>query len=97
MNPEQYLPLECLPQGEWAEVADVSGDPGWVCRLAELGVRVGGRVQMLRGGSPCLVRVGGSRLSLRGDGAQILVRPACAPPGSEDSTRGFIPATPTGF
>jgi ferrous iron transport protein A len=70
------LPLECLRPGEWAEVADVSGEPGWVCRLAELGVRIGCRLEMLRGGSPCLIQVGGCRLSLRGDDAmQVLVRP----------------------
>jgi ferrous iron transport protein A len=71
-----FLPLECLQPGEWAEVADVSGEPGWVGRLAELGVQVGMRLQVLRGGSPCLIRVGGSDLSLRGErGLQVLVRP----------------------
>jgi ferrous iron transport protein A len=73
---ELLMPLECLRPGEWAEVCDVSGEPGWVCRMAELGVRVGCRVQMLRGGSPCLVQIGGGRLSLRGEQAmQVLVRP----------------------
>jgi Fe2+ transport system protein FeoA len=73
------LPLEHLGPGEWADVADVTGEPGWVGRLAELGVRIGCRLQMLRGGYPCLLQVGGSRLSLRGEDAmQILVRPvAC--------------------
>jgi Fe2+ transport system protein FeoA len=70
------VPLELLEAGEWAEVAEVSGEPGWVGRLAELGVRIGSRLQMVRGGYPCLLQVGGSRLSLRGDYAmQILVRP----------------------
>jgi ferrous iron transport protein A len=70
------LPLECLRPGELAEVADVCGEPAWVGRLAELGVRVGCLLEVLRGGSPCLVRVGGSRLSLRSDDvAQVLVRP----------------------
>lgn len=76
MSVEILLPLECLRSGEWAEVCDVSGEPAWVCRLAELGLRVGCRLQMLRGGSPCLIALGGSRLSLRGDQAmQVLVRP----------------------
>lgn len=73
------LPLECLRPGEWAEVCDVSGEPAWVCRLAELGIRVGSRLQMLRDGSPCLVLIGGGRLSLRGDQATaVLVRPLAA-------------------
>lgn len=70
------LPLECLRPGEWAEVCDVAGEPDWVGRLAELGLRVGCRLQMLCGGSPCLIAVGGCRLSLRGDHAmQVFVRP----------------------
>jgi Fe2+ transport system protein FeoA len=73
---DTLLPLDLLRGGEWADVADVCGEPGWVCRLAELGVRIGCRLQVLQPGSPCLLQVGGCRLSLRGDGAtQILVRP----------------------
>ena len=71
------LPLEGLRSGEWAEVAEVSGEPAWVARMAELGIRAGSRLQVLQPGSPCLLRVGGSRLSLRADqAAQILVYPA---------------------
>jgi Fe2+ transport system protein FeoA len=70
------LPLEYLRPGEWADVAEVHGEPGWVGRLAELGVRIGCRLQVLRGGYPCLLQVGGSRLSLRGEETmKILVRP----------------------
>jgi ferrous iron transport protein A len=73
---DTVLPLELLRPGEWAEVEEVSGEPGWVGRLAELGVRVGCRLRMLQGGCPCLLQVGGCRLSLRGECAtQILVRP----------------------
>ena len=76
MVPVTLWPLECLRPGEWADVADVVGDPSWVARLAKLGVRVGARLQMLRDGSPCLLQIGGGRLSLRGDHAmQVLVRP----------------------
>jgi Fe2+ transport system protein FeoA len=69
-----------LQSGEWADVADVAGDPGLVCRMAELGVRTGCRLRMLQAGCPCLLQVGGCRLSIRGESAmQILVRPvACA-------------------
>ena len=70
------LPLEYLGSGEWAEVAEVSGEPGWVNRLAELGLRCGSRLRVLQAGQPCLLQVGESRLSLRGeDLMQILVRP----------------------
>jgi Fe2+ transport system protein FeoA len=73
------MPLELLHSGQWADVADVSGEPGWVTRLAEMGVRIGSRLCVLQAGSPCLLQIGDSRLSLRGDFAmQILVRPVIA-------------------
>ena len=76
MHHDTLLPLELLSSGEWADVADVAGEPGWIGRLAELGVRIGSRLRMLQPGSPCLLDVDGSRLCLRGDWAmQILVRP----------------------
>ena len=79
MNTDTLLPLETLAPGDWAEVAEVRGDPGLVGRLAEMGVRIGSRLQVLQPGSPCLLRVAGARLSVRADLAmQILVRPAMA-------------------
>ena len=76
MNVDSLLPLELLRPGEEAEVADVTGTPGWISRMAEMGVRIGCRLRMLQGGCPCLLQVGGCRLCLRGDcAARILVRP----------------------
>lgn len=76
MSPDFLLPLDAIRPGEWADVADVSGEPTWIGRMAELGLRVGCRLRVLQPGSPCLVQLDGSRLSLRGDAAvQILVRP----------------------
>jgi len=73
---KNLLPIEMLSSGTWADVEEVQGETNWVSRLAELGVRVGSRLQVLQPGSPCLLEVGGSRLSLRADLAmQILVRP----------------------
>lgn len=70
------LPLEMLQGGQWADVTSVYGEPGWVGRLAELGVRAGCRLQVLQPGAPCVLQVGASRLSIRGDQAmQIFVRP----------------------
>lgn len=73
------LPLEMLRRGEVADIAEVHGEPCWVGRMAELGVRIGSRLRVLQPGSPCVLEVGSSRLSLRGDcTAQILVRPILA-------------------
>ena len=70
------VPLDLIESGQWAEVAEVSGEPAWVGRLGELGVRTGTRLQVLQPGRPCILRIGGCRLSLRSDwDAQILVRP----------------------
>ena len=77
MGAHTLLPLELLGPGEWAEVHDVSGEPAWVGRMAELGIRNGCRLQVLQPGSPCLLSVDGCRLSVRGgcDVCQIFVRP----------------------
>jgi Fe2+ transport system protein FeoA len=73
------LPLDCLGSGEWAEVAEVTGEPRWIGRLGELGLRVGTWVKILQPGSPCLLEIAGCRLSVRLDnGMQILVRPVAA-------------------
>jgi ferrous iron transport protein A len=80
VNSEALVPLELLRPGEWADVAEVSGDPGLVCRMAELGVRSGCRLRMLQGGCPCLLQVEGCRLSLRVESLmQIFVRPVACP------------------
>lgn len=79
MSADHLLPLELLRPGEWGEVVEVAGEPGWVGRLAELGIRTGCRLQVLQPGCPCLLQVGGCRLSLRGEQAmQVLVRPLAA-------------------
>ena len=76
MNSNDLLPVEALCSGDWADVAEVQGETSWIHRMAELGIRAGSRLQVLQPGSPCLLQVGGSRLSLRPEFAmQILVRP----------------------
>jgi Fe2+ transport system protein FeoA len=69
------LPLDMLQAGDLGEVAEVCGEPGWVGRLAELGLREGSRVCVLQPGTPCLLQVANGRLCLRGgECSQILVR-----------------------
>jgi Fe2+ transport system protein FeoA len=82
MNSDLPIPLEMLRAGEWAEVENVAGEPAWVGRMAELGVRAGCRLCVLQPGSPCLLQVGGCRLCLRGECLmRILVRPVVAAAG----------------
>ena len=73
------MPLDMLRAGEWAEIHEVSGEPAWVGRLAELGLREGCRLQVVQAGSPCLLQITQCRLCLRDDRcSQILVRPVPA-------------------
>lgn len=70
------LPLDMLATGEWGEIAEIGGEPGWVGRLAELGLREGCKIRVLQAGSPCLLQVADCRLCVRGcECSQILVRP----------------------
>jgi Fe2+ transport system protein FeoA len=81
MNPP--LPLEFLRAGEWADVAEITGEPSWIGRMAELGLRAGCRVQVVQGGTPCLVQINGTRLCLRGTQAMhILVHPVALAPAA---------------
>ena len=76
MTSPHLLPLELLNCGQCAIVEDVQGEPGWVGRMAELGLRSGCRLQVLQPGSPCMLQLGGCRLCVRSDDAiRILVRP----------------------
>lgn len=61
------VPVSSLRCGEVADVADMSGSPEVIRRLEELGIRHGARLEVLRGGSPCIVRVGGAKLCFRHD------------------------------
>jgi Fe2+ transport system protein FeoA len=80
VDTELLLPLELVHGGESAEIVEVAGEPSSVTRLAELGVRAGSRLRVLQPGSPCLLQIGGARLSLRPDRhIQILVRPLATP------------------
>jgi ferrous iron transport protein A len=74
--PTELLPLEMLEAGEWADVAEVTGEPCMVGRMAEMGLGIGCRFRVLQPGSPCLLQVGDSRLTLRAACTLcILVRP----------------------
>ena len=73
------IPLEFVGRGEAADVEEVHGEPCWVGRMAELGIRHGCRLRVLQPGRTCVLEVGECRLTLRGDCAlQILVRPVAS-------------------
>jgi len=78
------IPLNMLLAGESAEVAQVLGIPEHVHRLHELGLSAGTRIEMVQPGSPCIIRLSGSRLCFReSDAIGVLVRPGQAEEASE--------------
>lgn len=73
------LPLSLLTAGEMARIGTVTGAADHVRRLGEMGLRGGARVEMVRPGSPCIIRLGGQKLCFRCDEVTtILVRPESA-------------------
>ncbi len=74
--PAMLIPLHLLVPGASGRVASLYGEPNEVLRLQELGLCQGVTVGMVRGGSPCILRLGEQTLCLRMDGPlQILVEP----------------------
>ena len=70
------IPLTMLRPGEVANVQLLVGAPEFVRRLHELGIRDGALIEIIRGGSPCIVRVEGSTLCFRHDEqVRVLVSP----------------------
>jgi ferrous iron transport protein A len=70
------IPLALLRRGEVANVHQLVGAPEPVRRLHELGFRAGALIEIIRGGSPCIVRVEGSTFCFRDDEqVRVLVSP----------------------
>ncbi|MGO9598849.1 MAG: FeoA family protein [Isosphaeraceae bacterium] len=69
------VPLYCLRAGQGGCVCGVVGTCDVVHRLREMGLYDGAQVQMLRPGSPCIIRLHGQRLGFRMDDcACVMVR-----------------------
>lgn len=68
------VPLAQLRPGESGRVLDLPGNSALAARFAEMGLREGVSIRMIRSGQPCLVALGEQRLSFRGgDSDDILV------------------------
>ncbi len=73
------IPLDLLAVGEPAVIDVLDGSDDEVHRLREMGISPGANVEMLRSGSPCIVRIGDQRLCLRcHDSTSIYVKPKSA-------------------
>jgi ferrous iron transport protein A len=73
---QALIPLNLVHAGQTAEVRQVVGQAEHVRRLEELGLRGGAELEVVRAGSPCIVRLGGSTLCFRdGELLSVLVAP----------------------
>jgi ferrous iron transport protein A len=66
-DPFALIPLSLLRAGERGRVSLVHGAGGVVQRLRELGLRGGAVVEMIRAGSPCILRLDGQKICVRSD------------------------------
>ncbi len=70
------VPLPELGEGHAGVVAEIQGGRGIVLRLAELGIRAGARLTVIRGKGPMIVSLKGHRLVIgHGMVQRILVEP----------------------
>ena len=59
------IPLSMVQPGSVVRISQVVGGQDDVKRMAEMGLQTGTEVEMLQSGSPCIVRVGQSKLCFR--------------------------------
>lgn len=59
------IPLSMVQPGSVVRISQVVGGLDDVKRMAEMGLQAGTEVEMLQSGSPCIIRVGQSKLCFR--------------------------------
>jgi Fe2+ transport system protein FeoA len=69
----ETIPLQYLPAGRSGSIVEIDGDPQWVRRLDEMGLRRGVVVRMIQSGRPCIVAFDQSRISFRGEEAALVL------------------------
>lgn len=70
----EIVPVETLCESQSGRVVEIVGPMDWQHRLEELGLREGKRIQLVKGGEPCIIAIHEQRLSLRCEpGNMILV------------------------
>lgn len=67
------VPLDCLKESESGQIVELVAEENWLHRLAELGLREGVNVQMVKAGEPCIIAVAGQRFSFRCDPSTLIL------------------------
>lgn len=76
MSVHELIPLQMVRAGRFGRIEELFGDRDHVHRLEEMGLRRGADFEVLKSGTPCIVRIGGSKLCIRdADLFGVLVRP----------------------
>jgi Fe2+ transport system protein FeoA len=71
--PLEVLPLDALAANEFGRINLVDGEEKSVQRLAEMGLREGVTLRMIRPGEPSIVALGDQRLSVRLDAETVIL------------------------
>lgn len=66
-NSVETIPLSALLAGNHGKIHSVVGNSELVKRLAEMGLRAGTKLEMVRPGATCILRLDGAKICLRGD------------------------------
>jgi Fe2+ transport system protein FeoA len=84
-NTAELLPLSMLRAGDLGLIHSVVGGTELVRHLAEIGLQSGTRLEMIRPGTTCILRIDGTKLCVRGDELlQVMVAPL--PPTGHSAT-----------
>jgi len=59
------IPLSLLQPGQAGQVDHLTGAADVVKRLQEMGLRPGTKIEMVQAGTPCIVRLGNTKLCFR--------------------------------
>ncbi len=79
MHELPLIPVGLLRSGQRAEIHTVTGRETHSRRLHELGFRQGVRVEIVRSGNPCIIRLDNSKFCFRdSEASSILVRAGAA-------------------
>jgi ferrous iron transport protein A len=76
------IPLSALLAGNRGRIHSVVGSSELIRHLAELGLKSGTQLEMVRPGATCILRINGTKLCIRGDELlRVMVTPLPASVG----------------